>query len=173
MKTGLLDDGDLVGTAGPHRVLKPQQTRYWLRTQTQQSARVHVPQTLYKKHPSDTELVQEVSCWRSELTARSPMEHSYAPIGQASKEGGAQVFEAEDRASCRGHQDQQVLNGRVHAAVHVDAAKTGTTLGTEEHLSAVLQLEFQLLKVPYLGGLSNQVHVCPRTSLLSWMDWLC
>lgn len=76
---------------------------------------------------SDTRtVVQEMRRWRSELTARSLMEHGYAPIGQSSKEGAAQVFEAEDRASCGGQQDQQVLNGRVHTAVHVDAASTGT-----------------------------------------------
>lgn len=71
-------------------------------------------------------MVQEGKRWRSELTAGSLVEHSYAPIGQSSKEGGAEVFEAEDWASCGGQQDQQVLNGRVHAAVHMDAVSTGT-----------------------------------------------
>lgn len=128
MKTGLLDDGHLVGTAGPHRVLESQQTRDRVRTQAQQSEGVHVPQTLYKKRSSQAPgpAVRKRSRRRSGLTAGSLTEHGYAPVGQASKEGGAQVFEAEDRASCWGQEDQQVPNSRVHAAVHLDAVKTGS-----------------------------------------------
>lgn len=55
------------------------------------------------------------------------MVHGYVSTGQSSKEGAAQVLEAEDWPSTGGQQDQQVLNRRVHAAVHVDAVKTRTS----------------------------------------------
>lgn len=63
------------------------------------------------------------SCWGSGLTTGSLTVHSYVPIGQTSKEGGAKVFEAHDWASTGDQQDQQDLDGRVHAAVHVNAVK--------------------------------------------------
>lgn len=134
MKAGLLEDGDLVGTAGPHRVLESQQTKNWLRSQTQQSARVHVPQTLCKKPSVRRERWSRKWSCRSQLTAGSVVEHGYAPIGKASKEEGAQVCEAEDRASCRSQQDQQLLDGRVHAAINLDARRTGRWPGPEEPL---------------------------------------
>lgn len=49
LETGLLDDGHLVGTAGPDRVLQHQQTTDRARTHTDQSARIHVPQRLYEE----------------------------------------------------------------------------------------------------------------------------
>lgn len=80
------------------------------------------------------------------------MVHSYLPIGQSSKEGGAQVFEADDWASIRGQQDQQVLNSCVHAAIHVDAVKTRTSawLGTKK---------IPALKSPFLELLVLQHHM--------------
>lgn len=85
------------------------------------------------------------------------MEHSHAAIGQSSKEGGAQVFEAEDWASCWGQQDQQGLNGRVHAAVHVDAVRTGTWLRTKERWSALTSPS---------ASPDNKAHVGAATGLL-------
>lgn len=62
------------------------------------------------------------------------MVHGYVSTGQSSKERAAQVLEADDWPSTGGLQDQQVLNRCVHAAVHLDAVKTRTSVwfGTEE-----------------------------------------
>lgn len=85
------------------------------------------------------------------------MVHGYVSIGQSSKEGAAQVLEADDWPSTRGQQDQQVLNRCVHAAVHVDAVKTRTSVcfRTEEvcqhHLDSSKSIGTQL----YSSGIAS------------------
>lgn len=104
-------------------------------------------------------VVPEVNRWRSELTAGS-LEHSYTSIGQSSKEEGAPVFEAEDRASCRGQQDPQGLNGRVHATVHLDAVRRGTGLRTASISGAsVAALRSALLPRASVSKVTKSIQV--------------
>lgn len=51
------------------------------------------------------------------------MVRSNFPIGYSGKQEGQWVSEADDRTAVRGHQGQEILNRRVHAAVHMDTSK--------------------------------------------------
>lgn len=80
------------------------------------------------------------------------MVHSDIPIGQSSKEGGAQVFEADDWPSIRGQQDLQVLNSSVHAAIHVDTVKSRTSVWHRTK-------KISAFKCPFLELLVLQYHM--------------